>query len=493
MKKRVVCVLLACLLLMTTVFAAPAEKKTGFEDVPEGYWAEDAISRCVDHGFFLGESAETFGVGKPMTRSAFAVVLSRFFAWDTSAPYGGIYPDVAADAWYAGALQAAYDHGAVTRQSGSFRPSDPITREELAVMLVRALGYGNIAGLAQEDAVPFTDVTTNAGYIAMAYELGLVNGTDSTSFSPDRYATREQAAVLLMRLYDKYYAQNPQTIGVVTSEEELPALEGVETVALQAYQLAGAQLKSTLTVESEAALKETLMAEERTVLLGVAGEKSLTSGQAKAAAELVAQAVTAGGFDGVYLDLQATDSAAQAARDQMAALLREALGEAYLYVTADAPLRGADLADYTALAAAADKIVLQFPGQLRSVSGVNTATLEIPEEIYYALSALNDTVEPGKLCLQLTGTGLVCRGSRLGERWNGSRIVAEVEKGTATVRYHSSYACAYLQNSALGSHAALWYLNGEGLAVRQQLLRCFGVNQICFDNLNGILPELLPA
>ena len=46
--------------------------------------------------------------------------------------------------------------------------------------------------------MPFQDVHTNVGYIAMAYELGLVNGTSATAFSPDRTATREQAAVMLI-------------------------------------------------------------------------------------------------------------------------------------------------------------------------------------------------------------------------------------------------------------------------------------------------------
>ena len=61
--------------------------------------------------------------------------------------------------------------------------------------------------------------TTNAGYVAMAYELGLVNGTSSTTFSPDRTATREQAAVMLMRLYDSYHAAAPDKVGIAPAAE----------------------------------------------------------------------------------------------------------------------------------------------------------------------------------------------------------------------------------------------------------------------------------
>ena len=173
----------------------------GFRDVPAGHWAADAISQCVTQGWFQGKSADTFGVGQPMTRAGFAVALSRFFGWQSGETYYRIFSDVPQGAWYEPALRACYEHGAVTRQTGDFRPGDPITREELAVMLIRALGYGPIAGLAEDDPLPFRDVTTNKGHIAMAYELGLVSGMGNDLFVPDRYATREQAAVMLSRLY----------------------------------------------------------------------------------------------------------------------------------------------------------------------------------------------------------------------------------------------------------------------------------------------------
>ena len=128
---------LACVLLCTAA-AVPASA-AGFQDVPAGHWAEESIQRCVELGFFQGESATRFGVGEGITRAAFAVVLCRFFGWETAVPAQTPFEDVAPDAWYAGAVKAAYDHGAITDQSPTFRPEETLTREELAVMLVRAL------------------------------------------------------------------------------------------------------------------------------------------------------------------------------------------------------------------------------------------------------------------------------------------------------------------------------------------------------------------
>ena len=70
------------------------------------------------------------------------------------------------------------------------------------------------------------------GYIAMAHELGLVNGTAATTFSPDQTATREQAAVMLIRLYDSYHAAAPEKTGIAYSAEGLTDLTGYGAVAV---------------------------------------------------------------------------------------------------------------------------------------------------------------------------------------------------------------------------------------------------------------------
>lgn len=174
---------LLCALLVTAALPAPAAAaSTGFSDVPESHWAADSIRRAVDLGLFQGQTPTRFGLGAPMTRGAFVVALCRLFGWEMVTPEAGSYTDNQdKSAWYYSAVETAYANGAITRQTDTFRPREPITREELAVMLVRAMGYGTIAGLAQDLPMPFRDVTTNVGYIAMAHELGLVNGTAATT------------------------------------------------------------------------------------------------------------------------------------------------------------------------------------------------------------------------------------------------------------------------------------------------------------------------
>ena len=264
MKKRLQricsCVLLCAALLCAALPAPAAAASTGFSDVPATHWAADSIRRAVDLGLFQGQTATRFGLGAPMTRGAFVTALCRLFGWEMVTPETGSYADNQdKTAWYYSAVETAYANGAITHQTDTFRPNDPITREELAVMLVRAMGYGTIAGLAQDLPIPFQDVTTNTGYIAMAYELGLVSGTTATTFSPERTATREQTAVILMRLYDKLHAAAPGKIGIVASAEEAVDLTGFDAVALTAgklvYQSGGTHLTATSAAADAAAVR----------------------------------------------------------------------------------------------------------------------------------------------------------------------------------------------------------------------------------------------
>ena len=352
---------LLCALLVTAALPAPAAAaSTGFSDVPESHWAADSIRRAVDLGLFQGQTPTRFGLGAPMTRGAFVVALCRLFGWEMVTPEAGAYTDNQdKSAWYYSAVETAYANGAITRQTDTFRPREPITREELAVMLVRAMGYGTIAGLAQDLPMPFRDVTTNVGYIAMAHELGLVNGTAATTFSPDQTATREQAAVMLIRLYDSYHAAAPEKTGIAYSAEGLTDLTGYGAVAVGGARLIYAgesRLAGTPDAETAAALQETITAAGAVPLLHVGGSASALKDDPSHTAEVLAAAVESGGYEGLFLDLAELSSAQKKDFTALAEALRAELGEdRLLYLMVEAPVwQGAAYNgyDYAALSAA---------------------------------------------------------------------------------------------------------------------------------------------
>ena len=131
MKNRFSRFLAGMLAVLTVLCAVPTARAAGFADVPADSWAAEAIYRGVELGLFQGQSTGRFGMGQPMTRGAFVVSLCRLFGWELVTPSTPTYQDVQdPDAWYYSAVETAYAHGAITDQTDTFRPGDPITREE---------------------------------------------------------------------------------------------------------------------------------------------------------------------------------------------------------------------------------------------------------------------------------------------------------------------------------------------------------------------------
>lgn len=448
----------------------------------------DAV-RCEELGYFDPEAGDC--VEGEMTRAEFTAALCRFFGWEPAANPRAIYEDVSMGEWYAGYIETAYCQGAVTGQDIRFRPDDPITRGEAAAMLVRALGYGSFAGLIQDTALPFDDVYVNNGYISMAYGFGLMDGTSLSAFSPDAHITREEAAVIIMRLHEKLRSGETARIGVASSVEGLPDLTGYEAVGVAArlafsgspqlpMELEDEEIKIIQTAASDAGAKH---------LLYVSGNAyHFREGNAGEMADLLFQAAETWGFDGIFVDISGLST--PAIRDELTAaarILREKLGERPLYISAEVPSgTGADGYDYAALGELADRLVLRVSRKVERAGDLTVAPPEPLEQLYYGLNRLRGLVDAGKLTLLLTSSA----SEWTGESFSPVDVTSLLgERGTQS-HYSSRYACAYLTRESGG---AVWYLNGQSIRERTQLALLFGGGRVCLSDLNAALPEVLEA
>ena len=80
-----------------------------------------------------------------------------------------------------------------------FAPNQNITRSEFVALIARALGLS-----ASNQETPFKDVAATSWYaneVAIAYQLGLINGKSETEFAPDNRISSEEMAVILLRAY----------------------------------------------------------------------------------------------------------------------------------------------------------------------------------------------------------------------------------------------------------------------------------------------------
>lgn len=181
-----------------------------FTDVPEGYWAYDAIQYVYGEGLMAGTSATTFAPEVTTSRAMIATILWRM-AGSPVVNYAMNYTDVAQGQWCSEAIRWATSEGVVTGYgNGLFGTNDPITREQLATMLWRYAqteGYDVSVG-EDTNILSYTDALDVAEYAIPAMQwavgTGIINGTgDGSTLTPQGQATRAQAATVLMRFCEQ--------------------------------------------------------------------------------------------------------------------------------------------------------------------------------------------------------------------------------------------------------------------------------------------------
>jgi hypothetical protein len=108
-----------------------------------GHWAKDDIELMANKWIVRGESGTSFSPDTPVTRAELAVLLVRSLGLiESESGADSSFADVSPKAWYAGAVRTARAAGFITGyDDGTFRPDALITREQLAVIIARALSF----------------------------------------------------------------------------------------------------------------------------------------------------------------------------------------------------------------------------------------------------------------------------------------------------------------------------------------------------------------
>ena len=116
-------------------------------------------------------------------------------------PY--IYSDVAEIDWFYSYVTALSEKGIVSGNgNGTFKPNDNVTREQFLKMLLETVGaeYTDVENT-------FTDVDNNAWYskyVLNAKNMGIVNGVSHTEFGIGANITRQDMAVMINRVIEKF-------------------------------------------------------------------------------------------------------------------------------------------------------------------------------------------------------------------------------------------------------------------------------------------------
>ncbi|MFD2370872.1 S-layer homology domain-containing protein [Brevibacillus sp. GCM10020057] len=142
----------------------------------------------------------------------------RFFPTYT-AQRKATYSDVATGSRYFSAVEAAVDRGLLNKSAAKLNPDEPITREELADMIVRALGYSKLANYSSMFQSNLTDIagTQHRGAIVIATTLGIMTA-DKQKFQPKAAVSRADAAIAFTRFLEKRGEQDAQPVASAAME-----------------------------------------------------------------------------------------------------------------------------------------------------------------------------------------------------------------------------------------------------------------------------------
>lgn len=542
--KKLLSSLLAAALTAGLLVPSAGAVDTGFSDVPASGALADEVAKAVDYGLMGGYNATTFGYGDSMTRAQFTAVLVRMMGWDTVTPQTPSYTDVpASHTWYS-VIETAAAHD-VAGAGGAFRPSDPVTRGEMAELLVRALGLKGAAERLNDTSstysrihggTPFIDLPEGkAGYITIAYRIGMTNGTSNTTFSPDNTATRSQAAAMLVRIYEKISAPTDFVHGfyAISSYSQLNLAGDMDAVS------AG---WSRMTWDGETAILRTTSAdgneyaipsgyEEVTDYLSnqdvplhlsvfMDGEdlKSLlvsADGRDQAVEQIMNevtvdyQTVGENPYSGVTIDFEGLRSAQRADFTAFLTALDaelEALGKDLYVCVSPILAEGYDSSysgyDYTAIGNLADRIILMaYDYDARDMSDFTKTTYyqtaaTVPmDQVYLSLKLLTDRVAPEKVLLGFSARSAAWQIDENGDLLSGTPVYPTAETVAARLAQpdtETGWSDTYQQSYAIyttedGGRYFLWYQDDTSIQTELRCAKLLGVSGASLWRL-GTLP-----
>jgi len=166
-------------------------------------WAKPYIESLASKQIIKGKTPTTFAPNDKITRGQFAILLSRSLELPKQ-DFQGTFSDVTKKMdWIS--FEAAGRAGIIKVTDGKFRPNQPITRQQMATMIIRAIEYKDASVLeGVKNDVIFADAKDITAYaktsVDLAAGLGIVNGKEVKGkdvFEPKANATRAHASKMV--------------------------------------------------------------------------------------------------------------------------------------------------------------------------------------------------------------------------------------------------------------------------------------------------------
>ena len=204
--------LLLALFLVTAVLGAnlgQVQAATAPNDVV-GHWAQAEIQKMLDQGSASGYPDGSFRPDGTLTRAEFMSMVNRTFGFTNPAPIS--FTDVQPGDWFYNDVAIAVAHKYIAGfEDGSMRPDQPITRQEMAVIVAQLYQLDMtdmqvLARFADRSAIPFW----SQGALAAMVKGGYLNGFPDGTLQAAIPTNRGMAAYVLARIFGDH-GQPPLT------------------------------------------------------------------------------------------------------------------------------------------------------------------------------------------------------------------------------------------------------------------------------------------
>ena len=179
-----------------------------FEDAKG--WAEEYIYYLADRGIISGKGKGMFVPNDSITRAEFVRILAGAADVDLSKYTTSKFSDVKNSDWFAKAVAWASEEGIVAGVgSNNFAPNANITREQMAVMLVRFAGKMGYQFADKDKLTVFADQANISDYamdsVSTVQKAGIIVGKPNNLFDPKGKATRAEASKVIASLMQEMY------------------------------------------------------------------------------------------------------------------------------------------------------------------------------------------------------------------------------------------------------------------------------------------------
>lgn len=234
--KKFIALILIFLIAFSFTAAAP-NNEISFNDVPKGHFFEEYIYKLKELNITNGIGNGAFGFNLDITRAEFLTFLVRLQgqAFDKGLNTE-MFKDIKTNDWFYQYINMGLKNKTILSSDyadGNFYPNKPITREEMAVMIVRAMNYNSMAEAINNQTSQFEDVKKSVGYIEVAKDFGIINGRSKVVFDPGAKATKQEAAAMLIRMYNNNNNELDIVNGfyAIKSIDQADKISSLDTVA----------------------------------------------------------------------------------------------------------------------------------------------------------------------------------------------------------------------------------------------------------------------